>query len=228
MKEATERQAIWEEIDEETFVRFSQYVYTGNYDEAEPKKREAELVTPCPTEHDKAVLTEWNTMPPHLNHMLLRQKGAGKPPVPIKKKDTLWNKFQKLHPLPTAPSPSLRPNGPDDDYNDVLLRHARIYTFADYYGIEALQTLALHKLRQALIQFKLHAGGCGDIARFVRYCFNETVDRGEQADPLRSLVCLYAACKVEELWNVAEFQDLMITLPEFPAGLITAMLDRLD
>ncbi|KAL7798140.1 hypothetical protein V8C37DRAFT_368826 [Trichoderma ceciliae] len=228
MKEATERRAIWEEIDEETFICFSQYVYTGNYDEAEPKKREAEAVTPSQAEHDKAVLTKWSGARPGLGRRALRQQGWSEPPVRIKKKDLLWNRFQKLHPLPSAPSVSLRTNGPDDDYTDVFLCHARTYVFADYYGIEAMQTLALHKLRQVLIQFKLHAKGCGDITRLVRYCFDETVDRGEQADPLRSLVCLYAACKVEELWRVAEFQDLMKTLPEFLAGLITAMLERLD
>ncbi|KAL7942926.1 hypothetical protein V8C42DRAFT_330768 [Trichoderma barbatum] len=229
MKEATERRVIWEEIDEETFIRFSQYLYTGNYDETEPKKREADAVTPSQAEYVKAVVTERSI--PRLGPgrlSLLRAQKESEPPVPIKKKDLLWNKFRKLHPLPSAPNASLRTNGPDDDFTDVLLCHARTYIFADYYGIEALQTVALHKLWQALIQFKLHAKGCGDIIRLVRYCFNETVDRGQQADPLRSLVCLYAACKVEELWRVAEFQDLIKTVPEFPAGLITAMLDRLD
>ncbi|KAK4065963.1 uncharacterized protein Triagg1_8272 [Trichoderma aggressivum f. europaeum] len=228
MKEATERRAIWGEIDEETFIRFSQYVYTGNYDESEPKKRQADTLTPSQAEQNRAVFSEWNGLRLGVGGRVMRQQGGVKPPPISTKKDLLWNRFQKLHPLPSARAVSLSTNGPDDDYTDVFLCHARTYVFADYYGIEALQTMALHKLRQALTRFKLHANGCGDVTRLVEYCFNETTDKGEQTDPLRSLVCLYAACKVEELWKVAEFQDLMRTLPEFPTGLITAMLDRLD
>lgn len=223
MKEATERRVIWEEIDEETFIRFSQYVYTGDYDESQPKKREADAATPSQAEH---MVFKWERLRPGVGGTVMRQQGVKPPPISTKK-DLLWSKFQKLHPLPSALVVSLSTNGPDDDYTEVLLCHARTYVFADYYGIEALQNMALHKLRQVLTRFKLHANGCGDVARLVEYCFNETTDKGEQADPLRSLVCLYAACKVEELWKVAEFQDLMRTLPEFPTGLVTAMLDRL-
>ncbi|KAL7912611.1 hypothetical protein GGI35DRAFT_256811 [Trichoderma velutinum] len=228
MKEATERRAIWEDIDEETFIRFSQYIYTGNCDEPKPKKRKVEAVAPIQVEY-KAVSTGWDGLPRlGLGRGVLRQQVKVEPPIPAKKKDLLWTKFQGLHPLPSALSVPLPTNGLYDDYTDVFLCHARTYVFADCYGIEVLQTLALRKLRQALTQFKLYAKGCGDIIQLVQYCFDETADKGEQADPLRSLVCLYAACKVEDLWKVAEFRDLMRTLPEFSTGLITAMLDRLD
>ncbi|KAM0264948.1 hypothetical protein ACHAQJ_000464 [Trichoderma viride] len=209
MKEATERRVVWEEIDEETFIRFSQYVYTGDYDESEPKKRaQAEA---------------------HLKAIRKPKKSVLESPFSTKKKAILWNAFMNRHPLPPGHPSTLSPriNGADDDYTDVFLCHARTYIFADYYGIEALQTLALCKLRQALASFKLYSESYDAINKLVRYCFDHTVEKEEQANGLRSLVCFYAACKVEELWKDTEFQDLTRTLPDFPAGLITAMLGRL-
>ncbi|PON23731.1 hypothetical protein TGAM01_v207378 [Trichoderma gamsii] len=47
MKESIERHVVWNDVDEEVFTRFSQFVYTGDYDEAMPSKREIEAVTPC-------------------------------------------------------------------------------------------------------------------------------------------------------------------------------------
>jgi hypothetical protein len=237
MKEALERRAIWGEVDEETFICFSQYVYTGDYDEAKRTTLEVEEVTPDQVEQGKAVEASWKPFVASKRKAVFGipsgppSSSMFSPPatVMMTKKNMLWDTFNKLHPLPPTHSPGVsRVNGADDNYTEIFLCHARIYVFADYYGVEALQTLALCKLRQALATFKLDAESCGDINELIRYCFDKTVDNGEQADKLASLVCFYAACKVEDLWKNTEFQDLTRTLPDFPAGLITAMQGRLD
>lgn len=71
--------------------------------------------------------------------------------------------------------------GPEDDYTQKILRHARIYVFADYHGIERLQFLAVQKLRRALTTFQLYPVACDDITQLVQYCFNKTVDKGESS-----------------------------------------------
>ncbi|RFU81820.1 hypothetical protein TARUN_411 [Trichoderma arundinaceum] len=239
MKEAVERRVIWKDVDEETFVHFSQYVYTGDYGNAEPKEAEVKPVViafpPVPNNansRERAEALEWGMSRLGLDSIngltMIEDELDGPTIVSPKKKDLLWAKFQMLYPSPPTPVSVARTDGPHDDFDDVFLCHVQVYFFAEYYGIEALQTLALHKLCKALMDFNLHVKGCGDVARLIQYCFDETADRGEQTNALRSLVCLYAACKVEDLWKVTEFQDLMGTLPEFSAGLVTAMLERLD
>lgn len=204
-------------MNEETFISFSQYVYTGDYDEAKPSKREAsERVTPS----QAALLRK-------AARQAVRS-GLSESSM-MDKQSWLWNKFQALYPLPSpAPSPGLPGPTAIYDYTDVFLSHARMYVFADYYGIDPLQILALQKLRLALTPFSLCRESYGDIIQLVQYSFEQTVDKGGQDDGLRSLVCLYAACKVENLWKNTEFKDATKNLPDFTTGLITAMLDRLD
>ncbi|KAK2594625.1 hypothetical protein QQS21_007662 [Conoideocrella luteorostrata] len=226
MKEATERRVVWKETSEDTFIRFSQYAYTGSYDEAEPHKREDEETSPDPdkieeTEQNEAITLPSNTRRP--------KKEAPAPQTPFfeTKRERLWDTFNRLHTRKLA-KPEQRITLPDDDYTHVFLCHAQVYVFADYHGIDALQSLALHKLRRALTQFVLFPGGRSDISKLVQYTFNETGDKGEQADALRSLVCFYTACKADDLWKSAEFQDLTRTVPEFSKGFINVLLNRLD
>lgn len=213
MKESIERRVIWKEISDEVFIGFSQYVYTGDYDETKPSKRapiQAAPIRNFGSSSRKGV------------------KSGMSESIGVTKKQMLWNRFQALYPLPSqAPAPSLGSSA-GYDYTDVFLSHARMYVFADYYGIGRLQFLALNKLRRALTSFNLQAESYGDIIQLVRYSFEQTVENWVQDDELRSLICLYAACKVEDLWKDTEFKDIMKTLPDFSTGLITAMLYRLD
>lgn len=90
-----------------------------------------------------------------------------------------------------------------------------------------LQNLAFNKLRQALVQYVLYEEGYNDIVQLVKYCFSNTVDKGGERDPLRTLVCIYVACKVEDLWKNEDFQELIDTLSEFSTALFEELLYRL-
>ena len=223
MKEAIEHCAIWQELDEETFLRFCQFAYTGSYDGAEPQKRKAEEHAPVPDTVGKS--------DNKITNLSIKQRGNKhiSPPPPlfgVTKKDLLWNKFCSLHPGPQV-KVTTSGNAPDDDYTEVFLSHAQMYVFADCYGIVALENLALYKLRQALMRYTLYREGFHDIFQLVKYCFSSTVDKGGQRDPLRTLVCIYVACKVEDLWKNDDFGELMDTLSEFPRALFREVLYRL-
>ncbi|PNP39951.1 hypothetical protein TGAMA5MH_08217 [Trichoderma gamsii] len=218
MKESIERRVIWKDVDEESFIRFSQFVYTGDYDGATPSKHEPEGKTSSQIAY---------TYP---------SNGFGKKAglfgmaeqVAMTKKRLLWDKFQALYPLP---SPAAAPSSEASsvyDYTDVFLGHAKMYVFADYHGIEPLQILALGKLRQVLTSFTVRVESYDDITQLVRYSFEHTVDKKGQEDRLRSLLCLYAACRVEDLWKDTKFRGIAIASPDLSVGLITAMLGRLD
>lgn len=111
---------------------------------------------------------------------------------------------------------------------DVFLSHAQIYVFADYHGIDRLQTLGLRKLQQTLVQFTLYDEGSREITQLVRYSFNNTVEEEGNANALRSLICLYTACKVEILWKSKEFQGLFESVNDFSKSLMSTILHRLD
>ena len=219
MKEAIERCVKWEDIDEKTFIRFSQYVYTGAYNEEVPTKREMNVPKP---EDDLDVFQ-------HDVGSSLGSKKKVKKTVELlgSKKECLWQTFKDFY-QPALLKHEPLPNAPDDDYTETLLCHARMYAFADRYGIDALQTLALRKLKNVLLYFELHSDGWRDIMTLIHYSFDETVDKGDQADALRSLICFYTACKLEDLWGNAEFRNLTRDLPDFPVGLISVILTRLD
>ncbi|KAK7425867.1 hypothetical protein QQZ08_007581 [Neonectria magnoliae] len=47
MREAHERCAIWYDVDPDTFIRFSQHVYTGDYQAAQPHTRDGVSLKDC-------------------------------------------------------------------------------------------------------------------------------------------------------------------------------------
>lgn len=227
MKESLERRVIWRDINEETFIRFSQYVYTGDYDGATPTKRAAEGIAPPRI----ANTHPWNL--PHKKAGRLKVFGALEglgeyEHGVVTKKKLLWDKFQALYQLPSPAAASSSEPSSSYDFTNVFLGHAQVYVFADYHGIEPLQILALGKLRQILTSFTVRVESYNDITQLVRYSFEHTVDKNGRDDRLRSLVCLYAACKVEDLWTDTGFRSVASAAPDLSVGLITAMLGRLD
>lgn len=226
MKEAIEKCVVWDETDEETFIRFCQFAYTGSYDGADPEKRKTADLT---TILERASESEADIVHFPTRHKAKRHVAPLSPDSFTNKKEFLWYTFTSLHPDPDPEVKSqARHIEPEDDCTDVFLSHARIYVFADYHGIDGLQTLALRNLRRALTQFTLCEEGSWDVIKLVEYCFKNTWDKEEQPDPLRTLVSTYTACKFEELWMNHRFRDLMDSLSEFPKCLLTEILHRLD
>jgi hypothetical protein len=225
MKEAIERKVKFPHVDKDTFVRFSQYVYTGWYDEAQPEKR---LASEDPT---GLQATEQASERQPLKAKKSAKTRALDPwdteNTKKSKRSELWDTFKALHPFRRRQS-APQPYQGDGDHTEVFLSHVRMYVFADYNGIDALQSLALYQLRLALTRFNLCMEGCNAVSQLVQVCFEETAERKGQADALRSLVCFYTACKIEQLWESPTFRETSELFPEFYTGLISTLLNRLD
>lgn len=97
-------------------------------------------------------------------------------------------------------------NREDEDYTEVFLSHAKLFVLANYHCISKLEMLTLHKLRNALVEFTLHRSRLGDIVPLIRYSYENIAGLNELPTDLRELVAVYAACKVEELWESTGFQ----------------------
>lgn len=111
-----------------------------------------------------------------------------------------------------------------EDYSEVFLSHALLYTLADKYDIPELSQLSIHKLYVTLKEFTIYEDRIGDIVGLVKYSFKNTIP----GDKLRALMVEYCTCIVEGICNSKEFQDLINEAPEFASELIKEMVKRLD
>ncbi|KAH0423701.1 hypothetical protein CcaCcLH18_11997 [Colletotrichum camelliae] len=225
MKEAQERSVQWLDVDVPTFVRFGEFIYTGDYHAAPYTSRDvsdsvvsdvlpaepAARIARSPSFIKSKKVATWNPKP----SAYLRPAN-----------ESLWSEFSRLY-ADFSPA-NVRENGPSDDYTDVFLGHAKVYVFADCYGIAALRALSLGKLRKTLEVFALHQAGVQDVIRLIRYCYQNTADRMNEEDELRTLVNMYTACKVETLWEDADFAGLVETNGEYAKGLVNFIARRQD
>ena len=102
---------------------------------------------------------------------------------------------------------------------DIFRCHAKMYIFADCYGISDLMELALNKLGQRLITFKLSDETVGDILDLLRYCDDATVP-----EELKSFVFLYAASQAQTLWKSPDFQECVLESRKLSMTLFNELL----
>jgi hypothetical protein len=209
-----------EDVDEETFIAFAEYAYTGNYGGANTPTLAAPAVTT--PQYDEYGYDEYNRAYTH---------GAYRKP----KASRLWATFTTVvsaacpsNHQPCANTANKLPGDGGADVQPVLLRHARLYVFADCYGISRLMALSLYNLGQVLINFDLENKNLrevrvGVIVALLCYCYDDPTP-----ELLRSLVVRYAACNAERLWKSESFQELLAAHAELGTALVGLMVERLD
>ncbi|CAH0057351.1 unnamed protein product [Clonostachys solani] len=249
MKEALEGEVYWAEVDTDTFIRFSQFAYTGDYYEAKFQPRQGSECSasaghtssppslPLQSQAVPHTNEEPNTANPHIS----ARSVATRAPAPRswsgrkrveetalkEKKNLLWAKFKSLH-ADTGLEGPVPMNASGDDTTELLLSHARVYVFAECYDVAPLRLLSLRKLRQTLEHFQMYDEAVYDVIQLINYCYENTMARADGAEDMRSLLCMFTACHMEKLWSNKEFQELVQTCGEFSQGLITQLLHRLD
>jgi hypothetical protein len=102
-------------------------------------------------------------------------------------------------------------SAPDQDFQPVLLAHARLYMFADMRLIYPLKNLALQKMHRTLMEFKLYHQRVGDIVELARFAYDNGPDRSEAGtvNDLRQLVVEYMACEVDIIGRHKKFKALL-------------------
>ncbi|KAG6125310.1 hypothetical protein E4U38_007803 [Claviceps purpurea] len=79
----------------------------------------------------------------------------------------------------------------DKDYSELFISHAKIFVFAQYYGVEALMGLSMRRLHKALCGFGLSRERIGDILALIRYCYDRP-----GPEKLKKMVASYSAAIV--------------------------------
>ncbi|KAK3366729.1 hypothetical protein B0T24DRAFT_651235 [Lasiosphaeria ovina] len=211
-KEAQDLHAELESMNEETFILFAQYAYTGDYNRemskeaksfiVETSKTEVIVVDPEPDVAERVDDWGWG----------VNSKKT--------KCNKLWIEFKKEH----STALPARKDWPATKScaGNVILSHAQLYVFADCYGISGLMDLSLCRLGKALVDIEVDDDKVEDIVDTLQYCYDELTP-----PKLRSLLVLYAACKIETLWKSTKFRELSTRHGELSTAIIGAMIGRL-
>lgn len=146
---------------------------------------------------------------------------------PLSKQEQLWAKLVALR--RTSGSPEASHLSEDTEVRAAsetevqLLCHAKVYVFADCYGIVPLMTLSFNKLHGSLVNLNLHAESLAGFVALMQYCYETPVP-----DDLKNIVLLFAACEVERLRNNKKFEDLLDAHAQMGTDMFWAVLDRLE
>ncbi|KAK0757120.1 hypothetical protein N5P37_010649 [Trichoderma harzianum] len=220
MRESEERCVCWEDLDEKTFLRFGEWTYTGDYKPEEPEiLLDASQITSA-----EAKDSEENPKSEPICPSLAAISARVAVRIPNKQKVITTFTSGAKYKSPTTSHEARKNTESCEDYSEVFLSHALLYTLADKYDIPELSQLSIHKLYVTLKEFTIYEDRIGDIVGLVKYSFKNTIP----GDKLRALMVEYCTCIVEGICNSKEFQDLINEAPEFASELIKEMVKRLD
>jgi hypothetical protein len=218
MSEGSAGQAKWEDMDMETFARFAQFAYTGDYSIPRMIVRSSEQPLPLGMTIDEA-------MPPPDEPQESGFFGSfGTQSKKAKKKSYLASAPTLARTFSSLRFPLLKPrsncedtcepavsDGPSENINEVLLLHASLYVLAEKWGIDSLKRLTLYKIHKTLTMIRLDLPKLDQIIDFVRYAYSNerTPDLENEMDELRELICLYLAAYAELTTRHTAFMALM-------------------
>jgi hypothetical protein len=247
IEEAQTRTARLEDVLEDTFVRVCQFAYTGDYETPVFIQRpDAGLDSSIPISPPPVTYIDANELGktvggPELLAELEPESderswgfNPSKKIKKLSKSRVLQESFDRkdfhveTHRLGALYRCKVRQNySPEEDYTYVFLGHARLYVFANKWGIEALKSLSLHKLHKTLFTFTLHPARCSDVVELVRYTYAHTPDLASEVDDLRSLVIHYITCEVTSLIHSLDFASLVKQRGPFARDLVDMMIKRI-
>ncbi len=107
------------------------------------------------------------------------------------------------------------------DHFPLCMSHAKLYVFADYYAVTALQILAADRLREALTQVHLGVFSNTSVVALIKYVYENTPD--SKNDVLRCAMVDYAVGKRHSLRRSKEFHELLAEGGAFPVDVFEVM-----
>lgn len=208
MREAIGGVATLKEVDEQTFVRFCEYAYMGDYTPAQQQ-----IVLPSPKldkgEYQAECYCAERTFPAHKKDK--KRKGGSKFADDVAVEEycgrcsletptqKLWDEFQCR--TYSVVSPKFRPRehlAECEADSGPFLCHARVYVFADTYDIPTLRSLALDKLHHALCSLEVITDRMEKVIELARFSYSNDNTRDNEAgrdlDDLRKMVVHFVIC----------------------------------
>jgi hypothetical protein len=218
MSEGSAGQAKWEDVDINTFVRFAQFVYTGDYSIPRMIVRSSEqplslgtivdVATPLPDEPQKNEF--WGSFGTHSKKAKKKSYLASTPTVVRTFSSLRFPLLKSRSNFEDTCEPAVS-DGPSENIGEVLFIHTSLYVLAEKWGIGSLKRLTLSKIYKTLTIIRLDLLNLDQIIDFVRYAYSNerTPDLETEMDELRELICQYLAAHAELTTRHTAFMALM-------------------
>ncbi|KAG6218202.1 hypothetical protein E4U34_004234 [Claviceps purpurea] len=119
--------------------------------------------------------------------------------------------------LPPVGIPCFNTRSMTTDYSEFFIAHAKVFVFAEHYGVAELMGVSMKKLHVALCTFELSEERIEDILALVCFCYDQ-----QGAERLKRMVASYSAAimDVQVSRQVADgFQALIKERAEFAADM---------
>ncbi|KAH7410533.1 hypothetical protein BKA64DRAFT_356992 [Cadophora sp. MPI-SDFR-AT-0126] len=199
MSEGLAREASWEDVDKETFMRFAQFAYIGDY------SIPTMIVRPsAPTADERPRPSspgffmpsdEWTANKAGKKHAYPR-------PVPVSKTIPIFKDLIYPRPMPQFNfEGTYNPKAGDglgENIGEILHIYGSLYVLAEKWGVDRLKRLTHFKVHKTLSLFSLDTLRVEDVVDFVRYVYSErTPDLESTVDELRELVRQYIVANAE-------------------------------
>ncbi len=218
MSEAQNGSAELGDVDEGTFLRFSQWAYEALYVTADHSPVDTWESEATPFENYPEAVPV--TTPPR-KKLKGKQKSSNYsknvPETPRLATSFAQHSLKEAFillkyvvPGSVDNSAPLKANrGQAENFTEVFLCHARLYVFAEKYDIQPLKALAINQLNGTLALFTLYNKCIGDIVSLVRYAYLNTANLDDGAEQLRVMLMQYIGTEMEILIKADEFTKLL-------------------
>ncbi|RPA98728.1 hypothetical protein L873DRAFT_1807755 [Choiromyces venosus 120613-1] len=119
----------------------------------------------------------------------------------------------------------------EQDFERLLLIHAKVYALAHYRAIEKLSKLALDRLMRTLLllqtgEFNPQKIGC--IVELVAYVYENTCWRLGEPEAMRQVVTRFIGLEITRLNSRGEISNLMGTYGDFAVDLLADLTKRIN
>lgn len=117
---------------------------------------------------------------------------------------------------------------PCEEYTEIFLSHARMYTLADKYSVGSLRQLALQRLHETLVRFTLYDERIPDIICLLSFSYDNTPDRIGSVDELCQLVVKFVCCHIARIHSDARFVDMMKAQGPLSVDVLQELMEKLE
>jgi hypothetical protein len=234
MKESTEKEAVLDDIEVDTFAQFANYCYSGNY--------QTTPIVATDIEFDGTLISGNQCHYCQGYYVTVSRKGTTycsqcspfgpahvvSASLPATFADRKYGSTQYTHDEIRS---FLDNQMPKDEPTARLREHAKVYVMADRYLVPSLKALAIHKLHRDLVKYDMRTHGAGEVVELLRYTYTNTlgVDDAEGTDnELRDLIATYAAWKAPELLKDKGFREMLEEGGEAAFGFACFLAKRLQ
>lgn len=216
-RETTERKINLNDWDGETVGRLVSFLHTGDYQYPDPVPSAGRAVV------ERRVYRKFKPSP---------VKPRTDPSRPLTPLDECMGDFVLQDRGSEADWRRLERFGPQDDYKELLLSHASVYSLAQYKSVNVLRILALRRISLILLKIDPLAAQPDShtvlgFIELVNYVYSNTDSLVNSEEPLRKLVSQFAALNLQALQTRQEMLDLMSDGGDFVNDIMPKICRRL-